>query len=584
MFMENKKIKPVDVGANSAQWNACKLQGFFISTVDPSLNHTLVFDGANWSSTDINLENIAYTNQANTFGKLQQINSQGTNRCLTLRSTPTLGGGGEDNENLLQVENNADEVLAAITNEGNVYGITGSIGDVGLESGEVIASTFTGGTGSFIAPTSSTVPLTTKGTTSQSANLLEAKNSSNTVVASISPSGVVTGVGSGLTTLNASNVSSGTLGDGRLSSNIPLKDGNPVFQTTVNTSSSIVVKAKTGQTDAHKSFEVQAADGTPVLFTRGDSWTYAAQFYCGFFAAQNIGSFSWWTGDQVILSIINNNSSPTEDTFACYNFAAQKVFAVHNNYTTIRKSGGTANVDEIRISHDGTGVVFKNMNSNTPSSAYFSFVSANDTLSNISCGDVSATTFTGGTGTLATSTAGTTVLQLQHNHSTPTVDTFIVNNNSSQKVFGINKSYTRIRQSGGTTDVDEVRISHDGTLADFRNMNSNSSSFSFTSANATIAEIIANTNHGVFEDSSDTTHSCTTTHNVILLTAGSMGRTLNMETAQNGHWKEIHNRSGVVWTIYDHVDDKSVVDLEAGTRCIIRFYDARWMLVGLFIS
>ncbi len=56
-------------------------------------------------------------------------------------------------------------------------------------------------TNNITAPAAGSVPLTVKGTTSQSANLLEVKNVSDTVVASVSPAGLITGNGSGLSSL-----------------------------------------------------------------------------------------------------------------------------------------------------------------------------------------------------------------------------------------------------------------------------------------------------------------------------------------------------------------------------------------------
>jgi hypothetical protein len=67
------------------------------------------------------------------------------------------------------------------------------------------------------------IPLQVKGAASQSANLFEILSSSSTVLASVSSAGALTaasftGSGSGLTTLNASNVSTGTVATARLAS------------------------------------------------------------------------------------------------------------------------------------------------------------------------------------------------------------------------------------------------------------------------------------------------------------------------------------------------------------------------------
>src|SRR5690606_9223567 len=70
-------------------------------------------------------------------------------------------------------------------------------------------------------------------------SVLQATRSGNAVSAMVygnstdNPShtfyGVITGNGSGLTALNASNIASGTLADARLSSNVALKNGANVF-------------------------------------------------------------------------------------------------------------------------------------------------------------------------------------------------------------------------------------------------------------------------------------------------------------------------------------------------------------------
>ncbi len=76
-------------------------------------------------------------------------------------------------------------------------------------------------TGSLLTVTAqaaSDKPLIVKGAASQSGNLFEVQNSSGTALATISSAGVFTGNGSGLTTLNASNLASGSVGAARLGS------------------------------------------------------------------------------------------------------------------------------------------------------------------------------------------------------------------------------------------------------------------------------------------------------------------------------------------------------------------------------
>jgi len=75
-----------------------------------------------------------------------------------------------------------------------------------------------GQTVALTSPTSATVPLTVTGAASQSANLVELKNSAAALLVSISASGVITANGQGLTSLNASSLSSGTVGSARLPS------------------------------------------------------------------------------------------------------------------------------------------------------------------------------------------------------------------------------------------------------------------------------------------------------------------------------------------------------------------------------
>ncbi len=64
----------------------------------------------------------------------------------------------------------------------------------------------------------SSVVLGVRGTASQSGNLQEWQSNAGTVLASVSSGGVITGIGSGLTSLNASNLSSGTVPTARLGS------------------------------------------------------------------------------------------------------------------------------------------------------------------------------------------------------------------------------------------------------------------------------------------------------------------------------------------------------------------------------
>lgn len=63
----------------------------------------------------------------------------------------------------------------------------------------------------------------------QSANLQEWQNSSGSAVAAVGPTGVFSGSGAGLTDLNAAHLTSGTVPDGRLSTNLARLSGSQTF-------------------------------------------------------------------------------------------------------------------------------------------------------------------------------------------------------------------------------------------------------------------------------------------------------------------------------------------------------------------
>ncbi|HEY8108440.1 MAG TPA: hypothetical protein VIF43_00265 [Patescibacteria group bacterium] len=87
----------------------------------------------------------------------------------------------------------------------------------------------------FRATEDSSVALTVKNTDGTIAPLsVDTTGSTAVNVTNLSASGVISGIGSGLTDLNASNISSGTLGDARLSSNVALKNAANTF-TALNT-------------------------------------------------------------------------------------------------------------------------------------------------------------------------------------------------------------------------------------------------------------------------------------------------------------------------------------------------------------
>src|SRR6266446_1373694 len=71
--------------------------------------------------------------------------------------------------------------------------------------------------------------LAVRATNSQTSDLQDWQNSAGTTLASVSAGGVLSGNGSGLTSLNATGLSSGTVADARLSANIPLLNGTQTF-------------------------------------------------------------------------------------------------------------------------------------------------------------------------------------------------------------------------------------------------------------------------------------------------------------------------------------------------------------------
>jgi hypothetical protein len=98
------------------------------------------------------------------------------------------------------------------------------------------ANTFTTGTQTVQTGADTTVGILVKGNSgSQSADLQQWKDSTNATVASVSPTGVLTGSGASLTNLDASNLASGTVADARLSSNVVLNNQANTFSTGLQT-------------------------------------------------------------------------------------------------------------------------------------------------------------------------------------------------------------------------------------------------------------------------------------------------------------------------------------------------------------
>jgi hypothetical protein len=144
--------------------------------------------------------------------------------------------------NLLEIQNSGGTALASINSAGSVQspgvqfvgaaggsGVNGSSGSAAGNSGEVqynSSGSFAGGSGLVYATSGTNVlvtaqaasdkPLIVKAAASQSANLFEIQNSGGTALVSVSSAGAITGNGSGLTTLSATNLSSGTVATARL--------------------------------------------------------------------------------------------------------------------------------------------------------------------------------------------------------------------------------------------------------------------------------------------------------------------------------------------------------------------------------
>jgi hypothetical protein len=151
-------------------------------------------------------------------------------------------GAASQSANLIEIQNSGGTALASISSAGNVTtpvvslsgvaggaGANGSAGAAAGNSGEVqynSSGSFAGGSGLVYATSGTNVlvtaqaasdkPLIVKAAASQSANLFEIQNSSSTALVSVSSAGAITGDGSGLTTLNATNLSSGTVATARL--------------------------------------------------------------------------------------------------------------------------------------------------------------------------------------------------------------------------------------------------------------------------------------------------------------------------------------------------------------------------------
>jgi len=112
---------------------------------------------------------------------------------------------------------------------------TGALADARLSANVArlnSANTFNAGQ-TIVSGASAGKALVVRGAVAQSGNLQEWQAATTSPVASVSPSGVFTGSGAGLTSLNADQLGSGTVADARLSANVARLNTSPTFTGTV---------------------------------------------------------------------------------------------------------------------------------------------------------------------------------------------------------------------------------------------------------------------------------------------------------------------------------------------------------------
>lgn len=121
-------------------------------------------------------------------------------------------------------------------------------------------NTFTVGPNTFQAGAATNKALIAQAAANPAANIWEIQNVSGVAQVWVDSGFNLNGSGSGLTTLNASNVSSGTLADARLSTNVPLKNVANTFTTGPNTFQSGGA--------ANSALNIQAASAQTALLTQ----------------------------------------------------------------------------------------------------------------------------------------------------------------------------------------------------------------------------------------------------------------------------------------------------------------------------
>lgn len=199
--------------------------------------------------------NNIFQNNADSTASFQIQNSTGTSNLLIADTANTRIGIGLTNPSYtLDVNGDINIAASSALRIGSnlICDISGCVG--GATGSYIQNDTALQGSANFNIQSASDVTPTTqvRSRALQTANLSEWQDSAGVAVASISPSGAVaaasfaatgsgfSGNGSGLTALNATNITSGILNDLRLSNNVPLLDATQIFSGTSNTFNGII--------------------------------------------------------------------------------------------------------------------------------------------------------------------------------------------------------------------------------------------------------------------------------------------------------------------------------------------------------
>ena len=115
---------------------------------------------------------------------------------------------------------NADNLMSGTVPNNRLGGVYSNSLTLSNDNNTFIGDTFVGNHGVFITPNGNDTPLTVRGAGAQRANLQEWQNGAGTMVAAVTANGGFEGSGFGLTFLDASNLSHGTVPDARLSADV----------------------------------------------------------------------------------------------------------------------------------------------------------------------------------------------------------------------------------------------------------------------------------------------------------------------------------------------------------------------------